>query len=210
MRQRDRRLQFRQNQGLPSTTVGTARIVDTVDMASATDASGLLQRAQAGDREAFESVIRPLVEPGYGLAFTLLGHRQDAEDAVQEAVIKAWTKLRQARSERSVRAWFLQIVANECRMSRRRRWSGVIKVPELAQSSGPSEDQLAQAVDLHHALRGLSPPDRLVLYLFYGLDLDMDEAATILRLTPAAAKARLYRAVNRLRPRLDQPGRAEP
>ncbi|MDQ6691493.1 MAG: RNA polymerase sigma factor [Candidatus Dormibacteraeota bacterium] len=178
-------------------------------MAPATDAPGLLQRAQAGDREAFESLIRPLVEPGYGLAFTLLGHRQDAEDAVQEGVIKAWTKLRQARSESSVRAWFLQIVANECRMSRRQRWSGVIKVPEFVQPSGPSEDELAQAADLHHALRGLSLPDRLVLYLFYGLDLELEETATILRLSPSAAKARLYRAVNRLRPRLHPRGRTE-
>jgi len=179
-------------------------------MAPTTDTPGLLQRAQAGDREAFESMIRPLVEPGYGLAFTLLGHRQDAEDAVQEAVIKAWTKLRQARTENSVRAWFLQIVANECRMSRRRRWSSVIKLPEVAQPSGPSEDQLAETADLHQALRTLSRPDRLVLFLFYGLDLELEETAGILGLTPAAAKARLYRALKRLRPGLDERGRTEP
>jgi len=179
-------------------------------MAPPADTVALLQRARAGEREAFESLIRPLINPGYGLAFTLLGHRQDAEDAVQEAVIKAWTKLGQARNGNSVRAWFLQIVANECRMSRRRRWSSVIKLPELGRLAGPSEDQLAETADLRRALQRLSPSDRLVLYLYYGLDLELDEAATILHLTAPAAKARLYRAVNKLRPLLDAPLGTEP
>lgn len=178
------------------------RIVDSVDLAAEASTPQLLQRAQAGEREAFEALVRPLIDPGYGLAFTILGHRQDAEDAVQEAVLKAWTKLPQVRDGKAVRPWFLQIVANECRMSRRRRWNSVIKLPHVDRESGPTEDHLAQSADLRKALRGLGFADRLVLYLFYGLDLDLEETAAVLRVKPAAAKSRLYRAVDRLRPAL--------
>jgi DNA-directed RNA polymerase specialized sigma24 family protein len=52
----------------------------------------------------------------------MLADRSSAEDAVQEASIKAWRKLRQLRGDlKSLRPWFLSIVANECRMARRQR-----------------------------------------------------------------------------------------
>src|SRR2546427_4463828 len=54
-------------------------------------------RAVAGDEAAFESLLRPLVEPGLRLALSMLGDRRDAEDATQEALTRAWRKLHQLR-----------------------------------------------------------------------------------------------------------------
>src|SRR2546429_9099686 len=85
----------------------------------------VMARAASGDPDAFALLIQPLLDPAFRLAAVMLADRAAAEDAVQEASIKAWRKIRQLRGESaSLRSWFLSIVANECRMSRRaRRWS---------------------------------------------------------------------------------------
>src|SRR5438309_9041555 len=81
-----------------------------------------------GRRAAFEALIRPLLGTGYALAFAMLGDRQEAEDALQEAALKAWRAVANAnRDGRSPRSWFLAIVGNQCRDVRRAAWSRVLK-----------------------------------------------------------------------------------
>jgi RNA polymerase sigma-70 factor (ECF subfamily) len=116
---------------------------------------------------------------------------------VQEASIKAWRKLKQLRGDlTSLRPWFLTIVANECRMARRTRWWSVVRLPDIPRSS---EDRESGSADLRSALLRLSPDERLPLVLHFYLDLPLDEVARILRVSPAAAKSRIYRAAKRLR-----------
>lgn len=173
-------------------------------MAQADQRGVLLSRAQRRDREAFHEVLSPYIGPGYNLAFTIMRHRQDAEDAVQESVLKAWTKIGQLRDGASLKPWFFQIVVNECRMSRRGRWRSVGPLPDLPDRAADSEDQVIQTADLNRALAELSPAERLVLFLYYDLDLELDEVGSILGISPAGAKSRLYRAVHRLRPALGE------
>src|SRR5437899_8891576 len=91
-----------------------------------------LARATEGDAHSFATLLEPLLDPAYRLAAVMLGDRSAAEDAVQEASIKAWRKLRQPRGDgHSLRAWFLSIGANECRTARRSRWFSVIKPADL-------------------------------------------------------------------------------
>src|SRR5205085_229946 len=92
----------------------------------------LVEAARQRDRAAFESLLRPLVEPAYRMAFAMLSDREDAEDAVQEGALKAWRAVRRIRpGVDSIRPWFFAIVANECRSARRRRWWTVLKVADL-------------------------------------------------------------------------------
>ena len=156
-----------------------------------------LAQAAAGDPESFTRLIEPLLDQAYRLAAVMLGDRHAAEDAVQEAAIKAWRKVRQLRGVESLRPWFLSIVANECRMARRTRWWGVIKVAEVAPERGP--ETLEVTTDLHRALRRLPPDERLPLVLHFYLDLPLEEVARTLGVSPAAAKSRVYRAAKRLR-----------
>ena len=156
----------------------------------------LIQSASAGDADSFAALIEPLLNPAYRLAAVMLDDRSAAEDAVQEASIKAWRKLRQLRGDsKSLRPWFLSIVANECRMARRQRWWSVLKVADVPSSdSGPETSS-----DLRGALLKLSPQERLPLVLHFYLDLPLDEVARALHVSPAAAKSRIYRAAKRLR-----------
>src|SRR5206468_6452787 len=114
-----------------------------------------LSRALQGDSDSFSRLIEPLLDPAYRLAAVMLGDRSAAEDAVQEASIKAWRKLRQLRGDaHSLRAWFLSIVANECRMARRTRWFSVIKLAELPAQAPEGRESLS---DLHRAFMRLAP-----------------------------------------------------
>jgi RNA polymerase sigma-70 factor, ECF subfamily len=164
----------------------------------------LMSSATAGDADSFAALIEPLLDPAYRLAAVMLADRPAAEDAVQEASIKAWRKLRQLRGDvKSLRPWFLSIVANECRMARRQRWWSVLKLAEMpAWSSGAPEQ--GGSSDLHQALLKLSPEERLPLVLHFYLDLPVDEVAQALRVSPSAAKSRIYRAARRLRSDLTQ------
>jgi len=158
----------------------------------------LMVSAAAGDANSFAALIEPLLDPAYRLAAVMLADRSSAEDVVQEASIKAWRKLRQLRGDlTSMRPWFLSIVANECRMTRRQRWWSVLKLAEIPPSRSSQEQ--GETPDLHSALLKLSPDERLPLVLHFYLDLPLDEVARTLRVSPAAAKSRIYRAARRLR-----------
>jgi RNA polymerase sigma-70 factor (ECF subfamily) len=158
----------------------------------------LMVSAAAGDAASFAALIEPLLDPAYRLAAVMLADRSSAEDAVQEASIKAWRKLAQLRGDsNSLRPWFLSIVANECRMARRQRWWSVLKVADVPSSTAGPEH--AATSDLRAALLRLSPDERLPLVLHFYLDLPLDEVARALRVSPAAAKSRIYRAAKRLR-----------
>ena len=158
----------------------------------------LLNRASAGDGDSFATLIGPMLDPAFRLAAVMLDDRQAAEDAVQEASIKAWRKLRQLRGDvGSLKAWFLSIVANECRMTRRTRWWSVVRMPELPGSSG--RETAPMSSDLHSALLRLSPDERLPLVLHFYLDLSLEDVARTLGVSPPAAKSRIYRAAKKLR-----------
>src|SRR5438105_1722906 len=157
----------------------------------------ILARAVGGDADSFSRLIEPLLDQAYRLAAVMLDDRSGAEDAVQEAAIKAWRKVRQLRGDiTSLRPWFLSIVANECRMARRTRWFSVIK---LADVTAPAQEERESYSDLRRALLRLTPDERLPLVLHFYLDLPLEELARTIGVSPSAAKARIYPSANPLR-----------
>jgi len=164
----------------------------------------LVREAKAGDEAAFEGLLRPLIEPAHRLASGMLRDPQAAEDAVQEAAVKAWRKLRDLRGAQ-MRPWFLGIVANECRSIRRGRWWSVLKQATPSQSQESADERAVQAVDLRRAIRRLRHAQRLVLILYFYLDMPFEEIAETTGASAAAVKGRLYRAIHQLRPGLEIP-----
>jgi RNA polymerase sigma factor (sigma-70 family) len=151
-------------------------------------------------QDAFVEQLRPLLATAHRLAYGMLQGSHEAEDAVQEAIFKAWRARGRLRPGSELRPWFLQIVANECRQRRRSRWWSVLKgadVPE--RSAGDHAAGSDAAADLGQALRRLSHDQRLALVLRYYLDLPLDEVGRALGVSEHAAKARVHRALVRLR-----------
>ncbi len=143
-----------------------------------------LERAKAGDGHAFDELLAPVLDPAFRLAMTMLKDRGAAEDAVQEAALKAWRALGRFRAGAELRPWFLAIVANECRSARRGRWWRVLRFGDAGQLGG--------AVLARHHL--------LALAVYYHLDLPIDEVARVLGCSSGGARQRVHRALAALRP----------
>jgi RNA polymerase sigma-70 factor, ECF subfamily len=158
--------------------------------------------ARAGEQE-FESLVGPLVEPGLRLAFSMLGDRAEAEDATQEAITRAWKRLPQLRDRAQIRPWFLAIVANQCRNVRRTRWFSTVRLADIFRPARLPEPEV-ESLDLERALDRLPMGDRQVIFMYFYLDLPVEEVAIALGISPAAAKGRIYRACHRLRPDLQE------
>ena len=161
--------------------------------------------AGATDAAAFDALVGPLVDYGYRLAYSMLGNWSDAEDAVQEATLKAWRNLHRLADQSAVRPWFLTIVANQCRSMRRGRWWSVIKLAEPERESAGPEDTAVRRTEMQRALARLGREDRLALQLRHYMDLPLEEVAAVLGVSVTAAKSRIHRAEQRLRPALTVP-----
>ncbi|HXC75492.1 MAG TPA: RNA polymerase sigma factor [Candidatus Acidoferrum sp.] len=163
----------------------------------------LVQAAKDGDEAAFEVLLEPLLDQGYRLACGFLHDHQAAEDAVQEAAIKAWRKLDRLREGSEMRPWFLGIVANECRSTRRARWWTVLKLDHPEAIEDPRDDAILEGVELRRALRAMDSAKRLVLVLHWYLDLPLDEIAVITGSSVHGVESRLLRATQELKRRME-------
>jgi RNA polymerase sigma-70 factor (ECF subfamily) len=160
---------------------------------------GLIQAARSGDEIAFDALVGPLVDPAFKLAMVFLRDPNEAQDAVQEATLKAWRALGRLRRDAAIRPWFLTIVANHCRSVRRTRWWSVARLGTVARTEPGVGEREDLQIDLDRELAKLPPTDRAVLFLFFYLDLPLGEVGRVLRISPQAAKSRVHRAVSRLR-----------
>jgi RNA polymerase sigma factor (sigma-70 family) len=149
----------------------------------------------------FADLLTPLIEPGFRLALAMLHDAQAAEDAVQEASFTAWRKLGRMRDRNRLRPWFLGVVANKCRNARRTKWTSDVStgLPEHL-SVVSSEESILRGADLRRAIFRLGHDDRLVVVLYFYLDLPVDEVATVAGRSVGATRARLYRAIKKLHP----------
>jgi len=160
----------------------------------------LVARAKAGDTAAFEGLLAPHIDRAHRLACALLQDPSLAEDAVQEACLRAWRKLGHLRPGSPFLPWFLGIVANQCRDQMRGRWWQVIRTPDTRLTSDePPEAAALRRAELREALLRLGDRDRRLIIVRLYLDLPWSEVAAVAGLTPAGARARYYRALDRLR-----------
>lgn len=164
-----------------------------------------LTDAQGGDLKAFEILLVPLLDPAYRLAVSMLQDRTEAEDAVQEAAFRAWKSIRSFRQDRpSLKPWFLTIVANQCRQTRRARWWSVLRGLTVTRASVALEDVVLQRHELGRAIAQLAREDRLALHLYFLLDMPIDQVAHVLGVSPRGAKSRIHRTLKRLRLNLEE------
>ena len=151
--------------------------------------------SDADDAAAFDAELRPLLEPALRLAAAMHLNSADAEDAVQEAALRAWDKRSRRRPGTPLRPWFLTIVANQCRDTRRHRWASVLRFAEPPPGAASREADTAADLDLVSALRALTYDVALATVLRYYLDLPFDEVAAVSGCSVDAAKSRVRRGL---------------
>jgi RNA polymerase sigma factor (sigma-70 family) len=172
-------------------------------------------RARAGDADAFAELVRTHQQLAFRTAWLFAGSAADAEDAAQEAFVKAWRALPRFREGAPFRPWLLTIVANEARNRRRsagrREGLAVRAAVAAAGTPGPATPEAAVLAGedrgrLVHGLERLDDRDRQVLVLRYLLDLGEADTAAAIGCRRGTVKSRTSRALARLRTVLEEEG----
>jgi len=171
----------------------------------------LVERAKAGDVNAFAELVRLSQAEVYTLAYRLTGNEDDARDVAQDAYLRAFKGLKRFRSDARFSTWMYRITANcaSSHLSRRSKTghdelSDDDHMPDERPESNP--EGMAEAGALRDrmtaALAELAPSLRAVVVLRDVYDLPHEAIASELGITEAAAKVRLHRARRKLRERL--------
>ena len=174
----------------------------------------LVDLARDGDVTAYEELVSRYQGIAYRVAWLVARQAGEAEDAVQEAFVKAYYALPGFRPGAPFRPWLLRIVANEARnriRSARRQERLVLRAAAVEPGdAAPSPETAAldrdEAQALVRALEKLREPDRLVIAYRYLFELSEAEMADALGVRPGTVKSRLSRALGRLRAELETSG----
>jgi RNA polymerase sigma-70 factor (ECF subfamily) len=163
-----------------------------------------VQQAIAGDVDAFSSLVEAYQKPVYNLAYRLLGNSVEAEDAAQEAFIRAYTKLDTYDPSRKFSSWMLSIASHYCiDMLRRRRkkMTSMDDLPPMLDLSMPPSTQPEQIVvkgqnaeAVQQLLNMLPDTYRTPVILRYWYDMSYKEIAQTMDVTVSTVKTRLHRA----------------
>jgi RNA polymerase sigma factor (sigma-70 family) len=158
----------------------------------------LVTAALHGDEDAFAALVRPHLDMSFRLAYVVTRDAADAEDAAQDALVKAWRALGRFRAGEPFRPWLLRIVANEAR-NRRRSSSRRLRLTLRAAAEPAAPSDAGDRRDLLEALSELPHDAQTVLACRYLLGLSEQETATALDVAPGTVKSRTARALDRLR-----------
>jgi RNA polymerase sigma factor (sigma-70 family) len=164
------------------------------------DEDSVVFRARAGDQAAFSELVEAYGPATYRLCCAILRSGSDAEDAAQEAFIRAWRELPTLRDVGAWPAWLRRISVHVALdASRRNRLRAVTLRITSPSSALDLTSVVTDRQELEEAFARLSVADRTILVLRYYLDLEVPDAALALGIPLGTAKSRLHRALARLR-----------
>lgn len=164
-----------------------------------------LRLAQRGDEAAITRLVETYQQSVFNVCYRMLGEVTEAEDATQEALMKALTNLHAYDVERPFRPWLLRIASNEC-IDRIRRRKNPLSLDGLGEdgawewkrgdSPNPESELLRheRREEVRALLAELNPTDRAIVTLFYWEGLPYAEIEQVTGLTISAIKSRLFRA----------------
>ena len=161
----------------------------------------LVDRARRGDREAFGVLAGGAVDRLYATARLILRDAELAEDATQEALVRAWRDLPSLRDVERFDAWLYRLLIRSCAdLGRhRRRWRAEITVLPSEPVELDRTSELADRDQLERGLRRLTEPQQAILILTFYLGLSPTESADALNVPVGTAKSRLHYAIESLR-----------
>lgn len=189
-------------------------------METATTDEQIVERALAGESEAFGEIVRRWERKIFALTFGILGSAEDARDATQETFVAAYKNLRGFRGEAKVSSWLHRIAVNQCisrqRRARVRAETGIEAELEAAGErflSTPAHASPAKAAEsrqrteaVRRAVGALPHELREVILMKEFEELTFQEIADALNIPLSTVKSRLYTALRQLRLRLEKYG----
>jgi RNA polymerase sigma-70 factor (ECF subfamily) len=169
----------------------------------------LVEAARHGDHEAFEVLATSAADRLYAVARLILRETHLAEDAVQEALVKAWQQLPSLRDPDRFDAWVYRLVVNACADQGRqlRRWSSVVKPLPIDRAVADDTASVADRDTLERAFTRLKPEQRTVVVLHHHGGFSAAEIAQMLGIPEGTARSRLHYATAAMRAALQADAR---
>ena len=162
----------------------------------------IIKRCQAGDREAFRTVVEKYQNILYGTAYLMTGNRTAAEDHVQEAFLSAWKGIGSFRSGYPLKPWLVRILVNKVVSYQRANANPMISL-DTDFGADPADDdpaeEIAQRDQLRRVMQRLSIEQRQVVLLRYFAGLSLAETAAALRRPQGTVKSQTSRALEQLK-----------
>jgi RNA polymerase sigma-70 factor (ECF subfamily) len=177
------------------------------------DESILVARACGGDMSAFRLIVDRYQRQIYGISYDFTGNHDDAEDILQEVLIKVYQSLNRFRGESRLSTWLHRVTINTC-LDRARRGSPPMTSSEellpdrfAAESPSGNPEKSAEAMriqsHIEDALRTLTPLERSVFILRNYRELPIKDVAQVLGRSEGTVKNMLWRALKKLQKRLE-------
>jgi len=181
-----------------------------------TDEALIIRRCQEGDTSSFDLLVKQYYALVYNSAYRIMGNREQAADATQQAFIRAFRSLKSFRGEATFSTWLYRIVTNVCLDQMRQQPHGLVGLtftddegeqqqrPLPAADADPSDTTIQHQRQrlVHEALGQLAPQHRIVLVLYDLNGLSYEEIAAILQVPLGTVKSRLNRARHALKEKL--------
>jgi RNA polymerase sigma-70 factor, ECF subfamily len=197
------------------------------DPSEAAEEKALVRRAQEGDRDAVEALVRRYQKMVFTTAYQFCGFQlDDAQDAAQEAFLKVFRRIRQFEGRSSFSTWLYRIVVNTCLYEgrRKKRWQKIVMPwrfsnkrdgedpapledrPDSSQDADPTSILRGRELgkDVAKALEGLSDKQRVVFQLKAFQEMSIPEISEVTGLAEGTVKSHLFRATQALRRRLGE------
>jgi RNA polymerase sigma-70 factor (ECF subfamily) len=172
----------------------------------------LVERAQGGDREAFDALATASYHRLFAVARRILRDSHSAEDAVQEALIRAWRDLRSLREPERYEAWTYRLLVRACADHSRGRRRIAVEVTDLEAEHASSRDEFAGVIqrdEVERAFLQLSIDHRAVLVLTHFVGLPAPDVARYLAIPVGTVYSRLHYGTQLMRRALEGPAPAE-
>lgn len=169
----------------------------------------LVERARAGDRDAFAQLAADDVDKLHAVATLVLRDPDLAHDAVQEALIRAWRQVPALRDVDRFDGWLYRILIHAAtdEFRRRRRYEAAVREVRVVPTAADDVGRVDDRDELERGFRRLSIDHRAVIVLHRYLGLSMPEVANALGIPDGTAKSRYHHAMGALRAALEAEGR---
>ena len=169
----------------------------------------LIQRGKRGDRKAFEQIYRLFERPIYTLGLRLCGQPSEAQDVLQDSMIKVMTKIGEFKGQSPFWGWLRQIAVNEAlmrlRLTSKTYGDEDVYEMDLADGNALLPPQAAEAAQLLAAMQKLPDTTRSVLWLYHMEGFNHEEIAVQMGKSVSFSKSQLSRGTKKLRDLLIEP-----
>jgi RNA polymerase sigma-70 factor (ECF subfamily) len=173
----------------------------------------LVAKAKRGDKKSFEEIYSMIYKDLYRYAYYMLGHKEDATDAVSDTICDVYKSLKSLKNNDAFVSWVLKILSNKCKMKRKEYLNkseeysdSVVQEEDENEPDnkkiGKFEDDTYTRVDLQNALNNISEEDREIIILSAVYGYNSKEIGELKNMKSSSVRSRLSRALDKLKERM--------